>query len=180
MAQTIQVPTLRLNAFRISRPYQRADFDAALAKLPAGPLRSAWQADAAARREQGPGDLRSGEWSLRLVAMMHGRGVAIGAGTDTPISLAIPGYSLHTELELLVRAGLSPLEALEAATLVPARFLSLDDEMGGIAVGQRADLVLLDANPLEDIRNTRRIAGVVTRGRWLGGDALDSMLRAGP
>ena len=112
--------------------------------------------------------------------MMHDRGVAIGAGTDTPISLAIPGYSLHTELELLVRAGLSPLEALESATLVPARFLSLDDEMGGIAVGQRADLVLLDANPLEDIRNTRRIAGVVTRGRWLGGDALELMLRGEP
>jgi hypothetical protein len=180
LAKTIQVPTLRLNAFRISRPYQRADFDAALAKFPAGPLRREWEEDAAARRERDPGDLRFAEWSLRLVGMMHDRGVAIGAGTDTPISLAIPGYSLHTELELLVRAGLSPAEALESATLVPARFLSLDDELGRIAVGQRADLVLLDANPLEDIRNTRRIAGVVTRGRWLGHDALEGMLRGEP
>ena len=98
--------------------------------------------------------------------MLHASGVPIGAGTDTPITLAIPGYSLHGELELLVRSGLSPLQALEAATLVPARFLGIDDELGAIEPGRRADLVLLAANPLDDIRNSRAIEGVVSRGRW--------------
>jgi imidazolonepropionase-like amidohydrolase len=95
---------------------------------------------------------------------MHAAGVPIGAGTDTPIGLSIPGYSLHTELERLVEAGLTPLEAIEAATIRPAEFFSLQDELGTIDVGRRADLVLLDENPLDDIANTRTISAVVVRG----------------
>jgi imidazolonepropionase-like amidohydrolase len=93
--------------------------------------------------------------------------VPIGAGTDTPIGISVPGYSLHSELEFLVRAGLSPLEALESATVRPAEYFSLQDEMGTIDVGKRADLVLLDANPLDDIANTRSINTVVSKGRPL-------------
>ena len=111
--------------------------------------------------------------------MLHQSGVPIGAGTDTPITLAIPGYSLHTELELLVRSGLTPLQALASATLVPARFFSLETELGAIEQGRRADLVLLEANPLDDIRNTRAIAGVVTRGRWLSATTLEHGLGSG-
>jgi imidazolonepropionase-like amidohydrolase len=101
--------------------------------------------------------------------------VPIGAGTDTPIAFAVPGYSLHSELEFLVRAGLSPLEALQSATVRPAEYFSLQDEMGSIDVGKRADMVLLDANPLDDISNTKSIAGVVTKGRWLSNEALGAL-----
>ena len=96
---------------------------------------------------------------------MHQAGVPVGAGTDAPINLSIPGYSLHSELEMLVRAGLSPLEAIGAATLKPAEYFSIQDEMGSIDVGKRADLVLLDANPLLDISNSKRIDMVFSGGK---------------
>jgi imidazolonepropionase-like amidohydrolase len=98
---------------------------------------------------------------------MKERGVPIGAGTDTPIGLGIPGYSLHTELELLVQSGLTPLEALHAATVAPARFFGREQSMGRIEPGMAADLVLLDADPLVDIRNSRRIERVMVSGRWV-------------
>ena len=100
-----------------------------------------------------------------MVKRMLDAGVPIGAGTDTPIGLAIPGYSLHRELEMLVRAGLTPLQALEAATIRPTEFLGIEDQLGTIEVGKRADLVLLSANPLEDIRNTRQIDTVISKGK---------------
>jgi imidazolonepropionase-like amidohydrolase len=102
----------------------------------------------------------------------------IGAGTDTPIGMAVPGYSLHSELEFLVRAGLSPLEALKSATVRPAEYFSLQDEMGTIDVGKRADLLLLDGSPLDDIANTKRIDAVVTKGRVLRTDDLQALLSA--
>jgi imidazolonepropionase-like amidohydrolase len=104
---------------------------------------------------------------------MHAAGIPIGAGTDTPIGVSLPGYSLHTELERLVEAGLTPLEAIEAATIRPAEFFSLQDQMGTIEVGRRADLVLLDADPLENIANTRTIVAVVARGKLLRPDDLN-------
>ena len=137
-----------------------------MALLPAS-VQQRWQVQAERQRDSGPADDTFAEWSLFLTSRLKARGVPIGAGTDTPIGLGIPGYSLHTELELLVASGLTPLEALYAATVQPARFFGLEDEMGQVEVGMRADLVLLDGDPLDDIRNTRRIAGVMARGRWL-------------
>ncbi len=102
-----------------------------------------------------------------MIGRMQQVGVPIGAGTDTPLGHATPGYSLHNELEILVSAGLTPLEAVGAATIQPAAFFSLQDEMGSVAAGMRADLVLLDANPLADIRNTRSIRRVILRGRLM-------------
>jgi imidazolonepropionase-like amidohydrolase len=90
----------------------------------------------------------------------------------------IPGYSLHQELELLVGAGLSPLAALQAATLNPARFLDAADSLGAVEPGKVADLVLLDADPLTDIRNTARIRAVIAGGRYLDRPSLDSILVA--
>ncbi len=100
-----------------------------------------------------------------LVHTLHRAGARILAGTDASMPLVYPGSSLHLELELLVAAGLSPAEALRAATLEAARFLGADAESGSIAVGKRADLVLLDANPLQQIRHTRRIRAVILGGR---------------
>ncbi|HEX5718308.1 MAG TPA: amidohydrolase family protein [Thermoanaerobaculia bacterium] len=112
--------------------------------------------------------------ALKLVGAMHRAGVPILAGTDLSLAYVYPGFSLHDELAFLVEAGLPPLEALKAATINPARFLGL--ESGTIEPGKTADLVLLDADPLADIRNTRRISGVVVNGRWLGPEELKEML----
>jgi hypothetical protein len=98
--------------------------------------------------------------SLHLVRELHRAGVPLLAGTDT----FVPGHSLHDELALLVRAGLTPLDALRAATIAPARFLGVADRFGAIAPGMAGDLVLLDANPLDDIANTRRVRAVVLGG----------------
>ena len=98
------------------------------------------------------------------------------AGTDAPMPGVYPGFALHEELALLAEAGLSPAQALRAATLAPARFLGVAAETGSITVGKRADLVLLDADPLVDIRNTRRINAVLLGGRVLGRADLDGLL----
>ena len=106
---------------------------------------------------------------LAQVAAMHREGVRVLAGTDAPLRNSPPGFGLHEELELLARGGLSPLEALSAATLEPARYLGLQDSLGTIAAGMVADLVLLEADPLLDIRYTRRIVAVVADGRLYQG-----------
>jgi len=102
----------------------------------------------------------------KLVNDMHGAGVAFLAGTDMgPNTPIVPGAGLHDELDLLVQAGLTPMEALQSATRNPARYFGNLADMGTLETGKFADLVLLDANPLEDIRNTRKIRLVVLRGR---------------
>jgi imidazolonepropionase-like amidohydrolase len=111
------------------------------------------------------------------MAMFHA-GVPFMAGTDTAAGVHVfPGFSLHEELALFVKAGLTPLQALQTATLNPARFLGHVADMGSVAEGKVADLVLLDANPLEDINNTRRIRGVLLAGRYFDRAALDRMLK---
>lgn len=105
----------------------------------------------------------------RITAEMHAAGVRLLVGTDTGGNPHLfPGFTVHEEMEELVAAaGMSPAEALRAATLYPAAYLGLNDEIGTVAEGKRADLVLLDADPLENIRNTRAIAGVVVGGHWI-------------
>ncbi len=98
------------------------------------------------------------------------------AGSDSPDPYVIPGFSLHEELELLVQAGFSNAEALQAATFSPALFLAKLDHYGVIEKGREADMVLLDGNPLEDIRNTQKIAAVIVRGKYYPRAALDKIL----
>jgi imidazolonepropionase-like amidohydrolase len=86
------------------------------------------------------------------------------------------GFGLHNELGLFVSAGFSPLEALQAATLNPSVYFGKAADLGTVEVGKLADLVILEANPLDDIRNTGRIAGVVTAGRYLDREELDRLL----
>jgi imidazolonepropionase-like amidohydrolase len=102
---------------------------------------------------------------LQLVKELHTSGVPILVGTDAPLRPSPPGFGLHDELSLLVRAGLTPLEALRGATFEPARYLAATDSLGSIEPGKVADLVLLDGDPLADISNTRRISAVVANGR---------------
>lgn len=116
------------------------------------------------------------EVSLKIATTLHRAGVRILAGSDSPMPLVYPGWALHKELELLVEAGLTPAEALRAATIGPAEFLGLSKNSGAIEVGKQADLVLLDADPLSDIRNTQRIRGVILNGRWLSRTDMDALL----
>jgi imidazolonepropionase-like amidohydrolase len=113
-----------------------------------------------------------------IVKRMHVDGVTFLAGTDLA-GPRIPGFALHDELERLVEIGLTPLEALQTATLDPATVFHLSDDYGVVAEGKIADLVLLEDNPIRDIRNTRRIAAVVSRGRLYSRDKLDGLLAAG-
>jgi imidazolonepropionase-like amidohydrolase len=110
---------------------------------------------------------------LEIVRKLHGAGVPFLAGTDTPAGVdVIPGISLHLELQRFIAAGFTPLEALQTATLNPADFFNRRGDFGTVQVGRIADLVLLQANPLENIANTRTIAGVVADGHYLSGDDL--------
>jgi imidazolonepropionase-like amidohydrolase len=102
--------------------------------------------------------------------------VPILAGTDELNPYCLPGFSLHDELARLVDAGLTPLAALQAATLNPARFLHATDSLGTVETGKVADLVLLDGDPLADIRNVSRIAAVVVNGRLLDSAARERLL----
>jgi imidazolonepropionase-like amidohydrolase len=112
---------------------------------------------------------------LAIVGEMHRAGVPIMTGTDTGTCGVYPGFSVHDELALLVAAGLSPMAALAASTVEPARFLGANT--GRIAPGAAADLVVLGADPLADIRNSQRIEGVVVRGRYLDAAERERVLR---
>jgi imidazolonepropionase-like amidohydrolase len=110
--------------------------------------------------------------SLKATHDLFSRGVGFLAACDG----LVPGFCLHDELEWMTKAGLSPLQALQTATINPAKFLSRERTQGTVAVGNRADLVLLDGDPTAEIRNTRRIAAVVVRGRLLARPELDRIV----
>jgi imidazolonepropionase-like amidohydrolase len=116
------------------------------------------------------------EKSMLLVAKMQMAGVRIMAGTDSAAPGLFPGFSLHEELALLVQAGLTPMQALQAATKSPAEFLGKSSTEGTVEKGRLANLVLLDANPLEDIANTQKIRAVIVLGKLLDRTALDALL----
>lgn len=116
------------------------------------------------------------QYDLRLVAALDRAGVGIIAGTDTLNPFTFPGFSLHDELASYVQAGLTPMAALQTATRNPARFLGREKDFGTVEIGKVADLVLLDANPLEDIRNTTKIAGVVFAGKFFPKGSVQDML----
>lgn len=116
--------------------------------------------------------------SLKIVGEMRRAGVNFLAGTDATVIHVVPGFSIHDELAFLVKAGFPPLEALRAATIDPARFMDREKELGTIEKGKFADLVLLEANPLNEISNTKKIAAVVINGRYVSKEALQKMLAA--
>jgi hypothetical protein len=183
LSSTLQVPTLSLNS-GILKPYFRDDWQDALNRLPEparslitnfGASRAA--ADDGTEIPNGDDDITYSERQLILVKRMHDMGVPIAAGTDAPVPITIPGHNLHLELAALVHAGLSPLDAIGAATLRPAEFFSMEDEMGTIDVGKRSDMVLLDNDPLLDIENTRSISTVVTKGIVLKSEDIELLIQ---
>ncbi|MCC7229102.1 MAG: amidohydrolase family protein, partial [Fimbriimonadaceae bacterium] len=114
---------------------------------------------------------------MEVMAMMVNSGVDFLAGTDTPNPYAFPGFGIHDELALMVKAGFTPMQALRAATINPARYFGWEKTMGSVTQGKVADLVLLDANPLQDIRNSTKISGVFVRGRYLDQSQLAGMIK---
>lgn len=133
----------------------------------------------------GSGNVPAAEWAGRretvrrekaLVGRFQRAGVGILAGTDDISPYVMPGFSLHDELVLLVESGLTPMQALQAATLNPAKFFNQLASSGTVEKGKLADLVLLNADPLKDIHNTTKISSVVVNGRFLDRQQLDSML----
>jgi len=101
------------------------------------------------------------------VKMLDDADAGLLTGTDTMVPYLIPGFTPIDELEHFVRAGMTPYRALRAATINPAQFLGIGSEAGTVAVGKRADLLLVDANPLEDVANLWKRSGVMVAGRWL-------------
>ncbi len=123
------------------------------------------------RPELGARMAKRGERNLdfmrRLVKSMYEAGVPVVTGTDALNPMSMPGFAIHDELAELVGVGLPPWEALRASTVRPSEFMDTSGEWGTVTVGLWGDLVLLSADPLEDISNTREIEGVMRRGRWL-------------
>ncbi|WP_282080032.1 amidohydrolase family protein [Aquimarina algiphila] len=116
------------------------------------------------------------QWQKDFTKILNDAEVPLFAGSDT-YGLFLPGFSLHRELELICNAGLSPYETLKTATVNPAKYLNRTSVSGTITEGKLADLVLLNKNPLIDIRNTKTIEGVMVKGKWLGKNELSAMLK---
>jgi len=172
----VQVPTLVLS-YEESTTRTRPPSDDARWRYLRVDERARWERVLASITPQDVA-LGKSRWqvSRRIVAAFHRAGVPILTGTDATMPRIYPGSSLHEEIALLVESGLTPIEALRSATLEPAKFLGIAATTGSVAVGKRADLVLLDADPTKDIHNTQRISAVVLDGRLLRRDALDKLL----
>ncbi len=175
--------TPTLNMSRILTYLDREDHrnDAGLALVGPG-LRKTyeWRVERAAKSTPAQVEARHKEYqlSVKVLPMLRDAGIPILAGTDTGYlnSFNYPGIGLHDELQRYVEAGLTPREALASATQTGPQFLGHADRYGAVAKGKAADILILDANPLQDISATRAIRGVVTKGQWLDRAALDKLL----
>ena len=171
-------PTLRLYE-GLGRDPKSSKEDPRLKYLPPE-LRTRWFGNANAAAGRTAEDLELGKAvfkrTLEIVGMMRRGGIQFLAGTDVPVPYGFPGFTLHDELAILVQAGFTPMEALQAATRNPARFLDKEAELGTIEKGKIADLVLLNANPLQDISNTQKIEAVVVAGKLIPRSELVGML----
>jgi imidazolonepropionase-like amidohydrolase len=176
---TWQIPTLGIVCGRLNRLYADESWVENFKYLPE-PVRSRWiesahnYADQTANEESNP----YGLWGLEMIQKLKDADIRIMAGTDTPIFFLTPGESLHKELQFLVQGGLTPMEALESATLLPAKYFNMEKNYGSVSVGKVADLLLLDANPLDAISNTLAINTLIRNGEIFDRKALDGFLKS--
>ncbi|MFO7305738.1 MAG: amidohydrolase family protein [Gammaproteobacteria bacterium] len=112
----------------------------------------------------------------KLLKALHDAGAPIALGSDAPQYFNVPGFSIHREMQMMVEAGLTPYQVLETGTAAPARYFGAPEEFGTIAKGRRADLILLQANPLENIANVRKRVGVMIRGQWWPEERIQARL----
>ena len=164
--KVFQTPTLTINTVGSKRFFANEEWQETYKFLP-NEVKNRWLKDSESMAQQPLNDSYKTyqDWSMKMVGLFNKHGVKILAGTDTPIGFLTPGFSLHKELELLVESGLTPLQALRAATITPAEFFNLEDKMGTIEVGKFADLVILNNNPLNNIKHTQDIHTVILKGR---------------
>ena len=176
---TWQIPTTALLTGGINRLYEDDTWLKTFQYLPKK-VKTIWINKAKNSKQKKSSEFLSlfhGEWALQMIAKLKSANVKILAGTDTPISYLTPGFSLHKELEMLVKGGLKPIEAIESATILPAKYFGLEETMGTIETSKLADLVLLDANPLNNIKNTTKISAVVRNGTYYNREALNNLLQ---
>ncbi len=166
---TWQIPTLAL--FRSKR--EKENF-----KYMPDSIKNTWEKglEAAKNRKPSTDRIKYANWASKMVGKIHQNKIEIMAGTDTPIGYLTPGLSLHEELKQLVESGLSPIEAIKTATINPAKYFNLENELGLIKENMLADLVILNTNPLEDINNTKDINAVLKQGNYLNRNKLDQIL----
>lgn len=116
------------------------------------------------------------ELRRQLIKALHDGGAPLALGSDSPQFFNVPGFSIHHEMAMMVEAGLTPYDVLVTGTRNPAAYFGAPEEFGTVQVGRRADLILLTANPLEDVANVKRRAGVMVRGRWLPESEIQARL----
>ena len=177
--ETWQIPTLALNMAFVDRPFSDPQFQQSFKYLPSE-IEKAWKERIEAFSETPLNEFNMNyhQWQLEMVKRIHDYEIPIMAGTDCPIFFLTPGLSLHTELETLVRAGVTPLDVLKTATYNPARYFNMENELGTISEGKIADLLILDANPLMNISNTQKVNAVIKDGRYHSRSDLDKRLQA--
>jgi imidazolonepropionase-like amidohydrolase len=171
-----QTPTLFLYRNSSQKTFKDPSFKNELNKLP-NQIKQKWikeisETDTIIDKNS----LRYSKWLEEATGKLHKKNVPFMAGTDTPIGYLIPGRSLHIELEVMVESGFSNLEAIKSATVNPAKFFGLENKEGRIKDGYKADLVILNSNPLDNIRNTQDISSVIKNGEFLSKESLDSLI----
>lgn len=175
---TWQIPTQALNTSFTRRYFERADWLESFSLLPEN-IGENWleNSKTLAKMETPAAKEAWNQWNFMMVKKIHETGIPIMAGTDTPILLLTPGLSLHEELVVLVEdVGMSALEALRSATINPAKYFNMENELGSIKENMLADLVILDANPLENIQNTKKINSVIKQGKLYDRKTLDNII----
>ena len=171
-----QTPTLILYRSYAQKSHLNPSFLLELNKLPKQ-VKQKWSNEIAASDTIiDKSSVRYSNWIVDAVGKLHKNNVPFMAGTDTPIGYLIPGRSLHRELEILVESGLSNLEAIKTATVNPATFFGIENKVGRIKNGFKADLLILNSNPLNNISNTQNIHAVIKNGHFLSRKSLDSLL----
>ena len=167
-AGSFVVPTLVMPNNVLSAQETAEAFNRPMVKYATPYLRGWWQmgVEGVDSEEDWAAIRRGRELRLKIVRALHNAGVPLLVGTDTPHAFVVPGFAVHDEIQLFVRAGLSPYDAIAAATVNVGKFLRKPKTVGLVAPGAQADLVLLKGNPLEDVKNLSQIAGVMRRGRW--------------
>ncbi|MDR9409319.1 MAG: amidohydrolase family protein [Balneolaceae bacterium] len=175
--ETWQIPTLALNTRSVEKFYTHSEWQETFTLLPDS-IEQEWYTSAEEGEQAEISDFQAeySSWLFNMVGKINEAGITIMAGTDTPIGLLTPGRSLHHELKVMVDAGLTPMEALQSATLNPARYFEMENELGTIDEGKWADLLILDANPLEDIENTLEIDAVIKQGEVYDREELDGIM----
>ncbi|WP_405414094.1 amidohydrolase family protein [Maribacter sp. Asnod1-A12] len=175
---TWQIPTLALSTGFVKRHFNKAEWQESFNYIPKEIAKNWLESiDKINQMEITPFRQEYSDWLIAMTGNIHNTGIEIMAGTDTPIFFLTPGRSLHQELVMLVEAGLTPLEAIKTATVNPAKYFNLEKELGNIKKNHWADLIILDANPLEDINNTRSINAVIKQGNYFDKAALDEMMK---